>query len=85
VFTKAFWIAAVERAIKTFAQFLAAVSIISWGDLRMSLSGAGLAALLSLVTSMASARFGYSGPSLANEFAVSDDDLCDPAADEETD
>ena len=73
MFHNKFWVAAAERAIKTFAQTLVAlmgtemlgVHEFEWG---MSLSAAGFAGLLSLVTSLASANFGANpGPSLVDE------------------
>jgi hypothetical protein len=71
-----FWIAStLERAIKTFAQalvavFAAGVTIldIDWGQ---SLAVAGTAAVLSILTSVASLRLGrFDGPSLADEAVV---------------
>jgi hypothetical protein len=73
MFDNKFWVAAAERAIKTFAQTLVAlmgtemlgVHEFEWG---MSLSAAAFAGLLSLVTSLASANFGANpGPSLVDE------------------
>jgi len=72
MFSSSFWKAAAERALKTFAQTLAAlagtnaVNILSMniGD---SLKAALAAAALSVLTSIASAKIGYNGPSLANE------------------
>lgn len=71
----AFAEATAERAIKTAAQSLAALLIAdgtgvldtAWGT---DLSVAGMAALLSVLTSIASAPFGGTGPSLANEVTV---------------
>lgn len=75
MFTRAFWTATFERAVKTFAQ--AAVALLTadatgllgvdWGQ---TASVAGLAALVSVLTSVASSGTGGSGPSLANEVAV---------------
>ena len=72
IFTKAFWAAAGERAVKTFAQ--AAIAVITanaTGLLNLDYLGvasvAGLAALVSLLTSVASDAITKSGPSLANE------------------
>lgn len=64
--------ATVERAVKTFAQSLAALLVAdgtgvlntAWQD---RLSVAGMAALLSVLSSIASAPFGGTGPSLTNE------------------
>lgn len=71
-FSKAFLAAAGERAVKTFAQTLAAllagsgtgVLSVDWGA---RLSVALMAALVSLLTSVASGGVGSPGPSLANE------------------
>ena len=68
----AFAVATMERAVKTFAQTLAALLVVdgtgllntAWTD---RVSVAGMAALLSVLTSVASAPFGGSGPSLATE------------------
>ena len=67
-----FWIAAAERAVKTCAQ--TAVAILSagatgvldveWGQMA---SVAGLAAVVSVLTSIASDGVGNSGPSLGGE------------------
>lgn len=72
MFTTAFWVAAFERAVKTFAQ--AAVALLTadatgllgvdWGQ---TASVAGLAALVSVLTSIASSGAGNTGPSLASE------------------
>lgn len=72
MFTRAFWIATAERAIKTFAQTLAALLVAdgtglidaSWGP---QLSVAGMALVVSVLTSIASSGAGAPGPSLANE------------------
>lgn len=72
----AFWKAAGERCVKTFAQSLIAVGLagatdllgVDWGD---ALSIAGLAAVISILTSVASDAVTTSdGPSLVNEIAV---------------
>ena len=71
MFTKAFLLATLERAVKTFAQGLAALLVAdgtnllttNWGD---RLSVAGMAAVVSVLTSVASGSFGSSGPSLGN-------------------
>lgn len=68
----AFAVAAIERAVKTFAQTLAALLVAdglgvvgtAWGD---RLNVAGMAAVVSVLTSVASAPFGGSGPSLGPE------------------
>ena len=63
MFTYRFWQLAGERAVKTFAQTLVAVlSITSFGLLNApwttALSTAGMAAMLSVLTSMASVPVG---------------------------
>jgi hypothetical protein len=67
VFTLAFWKAAAERAAKTFAQTLAALVVGAYGltdvDWSTSLSVAGLATLLSVLTSVGSSQIGGPGPS----------------------
>lgn len=72
MFTKAFALAALERAVKTFAQSLAALLVAdgtdllttNWGD---RLSVAGMAAVVSVLTSVASGSLGSNGPSLGAE------------------
>ena len=72
---KAFWIAAGERAVKTFAQalvalFVAGVTVLTI-DWQQGLAVAATAALVSILTSIASARIGqWEGPSLAGEAVV---------------
>lgn len=70
---RAFALAAGERAVKTFAQTLAAVIVVDkvtslvgadWGTY---LGAAGLAALLSVLSSVASGGVGQQGPSLTTE------------------
>lgn len=65
--TKAFWLDALERAVKTAAQAVIASGLISaavsidW----QAITGIGLtAALLSVLTSIGSARVGDDSPSL---------------------
>lgn len=73
MFDSRFWIAAGERAIKTFAQTL--VALIGTGtvgvmdlDWLQMLSVAATATILSVLTSVASANFGsHPGPSLTDE------------------
>lgn len=75
VWTWEWWKAALERALKTLAQTLIAligaeqVNVISleWANL---LGIAATAALISVLTSLASAQFGNPGPSLADEGIV---------------
>ncbi len=73
--SRTFWTAALERAVKTLAQTaVALVSVAGLGFLDVDWaqigSVAGLAAVVSILTSIASAGVGGSGPSLANEVAV---------------
>ena len=72
MWTAAFWKAAVERAVKTFAQALLAVMTADGfglldADWPARLSASGLAAILSLLASVGSAGVGNSGPSLSTE------------------
>jgi len=71
MFTLAFWKAAAERAVKTFAQSFAAslavATSLTDAPWMPALSAAGLATVLSLVTSLISANVGDKGPSLAGE------------------
>ena len=70
--TARFWVSAVERAIKTWAQVVASMlvgngtSIITVDWLQI-LAVSGTAAVVSLLTSLASAGIGPNGPSLAEE------------------
>lgn len=71
---KHFWIAAAERAVKTFAQALIPMLVgttvldVDWA---YALAGAASAALLSVLSSVASVRLGsFEGPSLAGEAVV---------------
>lgn len=72
---KLFWIAAGERAVKTFAQslvalFAAGVTILNI-DWQQALAVAATAAVVSVLTSVASVRLGqFEGPSLAGEAVV---------------
>jgi hypothetical protein len=74
--TKAFWVASFERALKTTAQtavaMLAGASLniltVDWLAVISVAAGSGV---LSILTSIASARLGHeNGPSLANEIVV---------------
>lgn len=71
MFTKSFAVAALERAIKTFAQAAVAVLVgnvtglldVDWAQLA---SVSGLAALVSVLTSVASGAVTGDGPSLTH-------------------
>jgi hypothetical protein len=72
MFTLAFWAATAERAIKTAAQTAAGFFIVGTTgilDLDWATVGSvsGAAAVLSVLTSLASSGTGSSGPSLAGE------------------
>lgn len=72
MFTLAFFKAATERAVKTFAQSLVAVGLVGATgilgvDWIAALSTAGLAAVISILTSIGSDRIGDSGPSVGGE------------------
>jgi len=72
---KLFWISAGERAVKTFAQalvalFVAGVTVLSI-DWQQALAVSVTAAVVSVLTSIASVRLGqFEGPSLAGEAVV---------------
>lgn len=69
MWTGAFWLAVFERAVKTFAQALVAfvgtnaagLTDVNW---QQAASVAGLAVVLSVLTSIASGKAGGTGPSL---------------------
>lgn len=70
-----FWMAAAERAVKTFAQALVALFVAGvtvWSiDWQEALAVSATAALVSVLTSVASLRVGpFEGPSLAGEAVV---------------
>lgn len=72
MWTSEFWKQAAERAVKTFAQTLVAaglvVGVAGWDEWQAALIAAGIAALLSVATSVASAGFGDKGsPSLVGD------------------
>lgn len=72
MFNRTFWLAALERAVKTFAQALAAILTAAGvglldADWLASCSAAGMAALLSLLSSIGSAAATDGSPSLADE------------------
>ena len=84
--TKTFWLAAIERAIKTFAQTAAALLTgsatglleVDWLQLA---SVAGMASLVSLLTSIASAATTDGSPSLgSSEVLASPGQVADPVA-----
>ncbi|WP_371650866.1 MULTISPECIES: holin [unclassified Streptomyces] len=69
MFTKAFWKATAERAIRTFAQSLAAVLTAGATNLfdvdwKAALATAGLATLLSVLMAVGSSSLGRPGPGL---------------------
>lgn len=80
--TGAFWKATAERAVKTFLQVYLAVFLVGdvalnvfvfeWGGPTLGIALG--ATLISVVTSVLSASFGNSGPSLANEVALTAED-----------
>lgn len=74
-----YWTAVVERAAKTFAQSLVALfvagSTILTIDWQQALAVSGTAALVSVLTSIASTNLGpFSGPSLVDEAIVEPDE-----------
>lgn len=81
LWTRRFWEAAGERAVKTFAQTLAALIVADGTGLMDTawvaiLSTAGMAALVSLLTSVASdAATGGTGPSLTSVEAIVPEDV----------
>ena len=69
IYTRGFWVAAAERAIKAGAQTLASLLVVDGTGLLDSqwvprLSAAGMAALLSVLMSVASDAATGDGPSL---------------------
>ena len=71
MWTKTFWRAAIERAAKTFAQTLAAMLVADGSGLLDArwlalLSVAGMAALVSVLTSIGSAGITDGSPSLTD-------------------
>lgn len=72
MFSRRFIEAALERAIKTFAQSLIAILAVGQTtvlsvDWRQALAVSATATLLSILSSIASDQFGNYGPSLASE------------------
>ena len=85
MWTKAFWAACAERAVKTFAQsavaFLAgAATGLFNADWVSAVSVAGMATVLSFLTSLASDGLTGNGPSLTNSEVVVDTPAAPPAA-----
>jgi len=75
MFTTSFLKAAAERAIKTLAQSLIAILAVGQTtvltvDWQAALAVAATATLLSVLSSIASAGIGNTGPSLVNEATV---------------
>ncbi|WP_406002169.1 holin [Streptomyces sp. NBC_00829] len=69
MFTADFWKATAERAVRTFAQSLAAVLMAGATDLfdvdwPAALATAGLATLLAVLTAIGAAKVGRPGPGL---------------------
>lgn len=72
IFTRSFWTASLERAVKAFAWTLSSLLIADGTDIlgtdwTARLSVAAMAGVLSLLGSVASSGTGGTGPSLANE------------------
>ncbi len=72
IFTKAFGLATLERAVKTLCQTWAALLLADGTgllntDWEASLSVAGMAAVISILTSVGSNSVGEQGPSLTTE------------------
>lgn len=72
MWTSSFWKATAERAVKTFAQTLVAsgivVGVAGWDKWSAALIAAGIAAMLSVITSVASIGLGDKGtPSLVSD------------------
>ncbi|WP_055563504.1 holin [Streptomyces atriruber] len=72
MWTAAFWKATTERAIRTFAQALAAVLVagatslldVEWGA---AFATAGLAAVLAVLTAIGTAEVGAAGPGITEQ------------------
>jgi len=90
MFTKEFWLATMERAIKTAAQFgLFALGTTVWtnvGDVVSTGKAVGVSVLfgaaLSVLTSLASSGFGPPGPSLIGEAVTAPPAVVDPTPEE---
>ena len=72
MFTKEFWLAATERAVKTFAQTFGALIVgnaigIVGFDWIAAANVSGMAAVASVLTSVGSSKVGGPGPSVAGE------------------
>lgn len=77
MWNKQFALAVLERAVKTFAQALVAVFAagsvtVLDADWTQALAVSGTAALVSVLTSIASASIGNYGPSLTSETVIVD-------------
>lgn len=86
MWTNSFWKETAERAVKTFAQTLAAsgivVGVAGWDKWQAALIASALAAVLSVVTSVASAGLGDKGtPSLVSDSLTPNDGGVIPEAD----
>lgn len=71
MFTKMFWLAALERALKTFAQTAAALLVANGAGLLSTdwvavASVAGMAAVVSVLTSVGTGLATDGGPSIGN-------------------
>ena len=78
MFTRTFLTATAERGIKTFAQALAAILTAAGVDLitadwKGALAASGMAALVSVLTSVTSGAVTDGGPSLTSSEIVTDD------------
>jgi hypothetical protein len=84
MFTLAFWKAAGERAVKTFAQSFIASLAVAYGlegvDWKAALSAAALATLLSVLSSVASSQIGGPGPSVVDAEKLNPPPPADPEA-----
>jgi hypothetical protein len=89
MFDKAFWIATLERALKTAAQFgLFALGTTVWtdvGDVVSTSKAVGVSVLfgaaMSVLTSIASSQVGPPGPSLVGESVTAPPGIVDPTPD----
>lgn len=84
MWSRSFWAASAERAIKTAAQVLAALLVGSATglfdtDWPAALSVAGMATVISVLTSIASSGVGGNGPSLTDTEVLPPADTDEPA------